>query len=211
MATEAIFLQLTSAYDALCDALQSLSLTVIEDRPPHDEVLLVERLGDVVEDLRGWAEEGRAFAAQAREAIAHPTELQRAREALGQAHARQIQLEHRFFGSAVSYETIDGLLRFARQRGREWASWSGGVVQALDACPAPIRTLDEALLQAWRELGERLGARSVSLQLTSIGQQISAAAARKAAAGVVPAPNADGLGRSPQNQDRRKRNRVRGG
>jgi hypothetical protein len=174
VAIEAVFLRLTSAYAALRDALQSLALTVIEDRPPHDEVLLVERLGNLVEDLRGWTEEGYRAAVEARKAIDHPPDLHRVRRALGQGNERLIVVEYRFFGEAVAHDTIDALLRFGRQRGREWLGWSKSVVEALDACRMPLRALDEALLQTWQELGERLATRSVSLQTTNIGQQISA-------------------------------------
>jgi hypothetical protein len=180
MAIEAAFLHLTSKFDAMRDALQSLGLTAIEDRPPHDEVLLVERLGNIVEDLRGWTEEGLASAVEAREAVTHPPDLHRARYGLVAANERFVLLEYRFFGEAVAYDMIEGLLRFGRQRGGEWLSWSRSVVQALDACRAPVRALDEAFLQTWQELGERLGARSVSLQTTNIGQQISASAVRRA-------------------------------
>ncbi|MGB6310413.1 MAG: hypothetical protein WBF89_21750 [Steroidobacteraceae bacterium] len=179
MAIEAVFRHLTSTYAAMRDALQSLGLTAIEDRPPRDEVLLVERLGNLVEDLRGWTEEGCRAAAEAQEAIAHPADWHAVRGALAQANERLIVVEYRFFGDAVAYETTDALLRFGRQRGREWLGWSKSVVQALDACRAPLRALDEACLQAWQELGERLGARSVSLQTTNIGQQISAPLGRR--------------------------------
>ena len=174
MAIEAVFLQLDTACDAVREALQSLGLTVIEDRPPHDEVLLVERLGNLVDDMRGWTEEGCASVGTAREAVTHPPDLQRARQALSVAHERFLLLEYRFFDEAVTHRTIDALMRFGQQRGREWLGWAKSVVLALDSCRAPIRALDEALLQAWRELGERLGARSVSLQTTNIGQQIGA-------------------------------------
>jgi hypothetical protein len=186
MAIEAVFAHLTAAFVALRDALQCLGLTVIEDRPPHDEVLLVERLGNLVEDLRGWTEEGCSAAVAAEQAVAHPPDLYRARRALGTANERLIQVEYRFLGEAACHDMIDPLLRFGRQRGREWLGWSKSVVEALDACRAPIRTLDEAFLRAWQEFGERLGARSVSLQTTNIGQQISPPAGRadlRAAAG----------------------------
>jgi len=54
MAIEAVFRDLVVRFDVARDAFQGLGLTAIEDRPPRDEVLLVDRLGDVVEDLRGW-------------------------------------------------------------------------------------------------------------------------------------------------------------
>jgi hypothetical protein len=178
MAIEAVFQQLATTYNALREALQSLGLTVIEDRPPHDEILLVERLGNLVDDLRGWAEEGCESAATAREAAAHPPDLQRARQALGVAHERFLLLEYRFYDEGVTHRTLDTLLRFGHQRGREWLGWTKSVLLALDACRGPIRALDEALLQAWQEFGERLGARSVSLQATNI-QQIATPGARR--------------------------------
>jgi hypothetical protein len=157
MAIEAEFLHLSTAFAAVAEVLQSLGLTVNEDRPPRDAVLLVERLGDLIEEIRGWAADGLAACGQAREAVAHPPDFHRARHALGEAHERYIQLEYRFFDEAVAFTTIDGLVRFGRQRGGEWLSWSRGVLSGLDSCRAPLRTLDEALLTAWQELGERLG------------------------------------------------------
>ena len=175
MALEAVFVKLTARFAAMRDALQSLALTVIEDRPPQDDVLLVDRLGNLVEDLRGWTEEAYASGLKARGAVAHPPDLHGAREALGAANERFILLEYRFHGEAVVHNTIDELLDLGRRRGREWLGWSTSVVQALDACRAPLRALDEAFVETWQELCERLGTRTVSLQTTNIGQQISAA------------------------------------
>jgi hypothetical protein len=180
MSIEAVFAHLTSAYAALRDSLQYLGLTVIEDRPPRDEVLLVERLGNLVEDLRGWTEEGCHAAGEAQQASAHPANLQQMRRALARANERLIVVEYRFFAEAASHDTSDALLRFGRQRGREWLAWSQSVVQALDSCRAPLRALDEACLQAWEELGERLGLRSLSLQTTNIGQQTAAPSGKRA-------------------------------
>ena len=51
-------------------------------------------------------------------------------------------------------------------------------MQALEACRQPVHALDAALLFAWQELSERVGMRSVSVQTTNIGQQISPVSAR---------------------------------
>ena len=64
MAIEAAFERLVGSFGVAEEAFQSLRLTVIEDRPPHGEVLLVERLGNLVEDLRGWLAEGRIASAR---------------------------------------------------------------------------------------------------------------------------------------------------
>ena len=176
MAIEAAFQTLIGKLAAAREAFASLRLTAIEDRPLRDEVLLVERLGDAVDDLQGWLEEAVGAARDAQQAVRHPLDGYRAREGLALAHERFIQLEYKFFFEGISYEEIGELSRFGRRRGREWLGWTGSVIQALDQCRAPLREVDEALLGCWRELSERLGAGSVSVQTTNIGQQISAAA-----------------------------------
>src|SRR5579871_6346983 len=117
MAIEQVFEGLTKAFVAVREALEGLALTVIEDRPPQDEVLLVERLGNLVDDLRGWTEEGCALAAQAQQAVTHPPDYYAARVALGTTHERLRRIHHRFLGEALDYDTIDELLRFGEERG----------------------------------------------------------------------------------------------
>jgi hypothetical protein len=174
VALEAAFLHLVSAFDTMREALHSLALTAIEDRPQRDEVLLVERLGYIVEDLRGWALEGRTSAAWAHNAVTHPLDGHRAREALGEANKCFIQFEYQFLDRAASHETVGELAKFGRQRGGEWLSWSGSVVMALEGCREPLRALDEAILRAWQELSEQLGSGSLSVWNTNIGQQVGA-------------------------------------
>jgi hypothetical protein len=173
---EATFQTLVARFRAAREAFASLRLTVVEDRPPRDEVLLVDRLGNTVEDLRGWIEEGLASAEDALEAVGHPLDSHRARRALALANERFIRLEYKFFFDGASHEQVEELARFGRRRGREWLGWTGSVVQAIDQCREPLRQVDEVLLLAWQEFSERLGTSAVSVQTTNIGQQISAAA-----------------------------------
>jgi len=172
---ETTFQVLAAKFDALREALASLRLTAIEDRPPRNEVLLVERLGDAVEDLGGWLDEAAAATAAALGAVARPLDGHRARETLARANERFIQIEYKLLFDLLSAEQLEELARFGRQRGREWLAWTGSVIQALEQCRAPLREVDEALLLAWNELSERLGTGMVSVQTTNIGQQISSA------------------------------------
>ena len=71
MAIEETFERLVGAFAAAEEVFQGLHLTVIEDRPAHGEVLLVERLGNLVEDMRGWLAEGQTAAVDSRRAVAH--------------------------------------------------------------------------------------------------------------------------------------------
>jgi hypothetical protein len=49
------------------------------------------------------------------------------------------------------------------------------------------------MLRAWQELGERLGSRSLTVQTNSIGQQITAAAPKRANLQSVKRRAGDGL------------------
>jgi hypothetical protein len=180
MTIEAAFQKLTAKLTMMREEFESLGLTVIEDRPANDQVLLVDRLGDLTTELCGWAEEALASAFKASQAAEHPANLHAARTALAEANLSVIRLEHRFFEDAIAHHAIDGLRRASRARGGEWLSWSQSVVQALNACRSPLRELDEMLLETWAELADRLGSRSVSVQTTSIGQQIAASPAAAA-------------------------------
>lgn len=182
MTIEVAFQKLVAKLTIVREELEALGLTVIEDRPANDEVLLVDRLGDLTMELRGWAEEALASALEAAQAAEHPANLHAACAALIAANQSMIRLRRRFFEDALAHHAIDGLRRASRTRGGEWPSWSQSVVQALNACRPPLRELDEVMLETWAELADRLGSRSVSVQTTSIGQQITPA--RSAARGM---------------------------
>jgi hypothetical protein len=182
MAIEAAFQHLEATLIAARETFASLRLTVVEDKPLRDEVVLVERLADLIDDLIGWLDEAVAAGADGRAAVCHPLDGYRAREALARANDRFIRLEYKFFAEGVSHEEVSELTQFGRRRGREWLGWARTVVQALEQCRPSVRELDEALLQCWRELAERLGASTVSVQTTNIGQQITAAALTEGAA-----------------------------
>lgn len=177
MAIEAVFQNLVDKFAALQEALESLRLTAVEDRPLRDEVLLVDRLANTIDDLQGWVKEAAEAAGRTLPASRHPFDAHRLREALSLANNRFIQLEYKFLSETISHDEINELSLFGLRRGREWLGWTGSVIQALDQCRAPLRELDEALLLCWRELCERLGLGSVLVQTTNIGQQISGAAA----------------------------------
>src|SRR6202167_1719691 len=106
MAIEAVFANLLHKIEALREALLGLALTAIEDRPASGEVLLVERLGDTVQDLCGLCEGTREAANQARDAIAHPADFNLGRRALAAANQCFIRLEYRFFDEGAAPPTI---------------------------------------------------------------------------------------------------------
>jgi hypothetical protein len=180
VAVETTFQNLAARLSALREAAESLQITVVEDRPLSGGVLLVERLGNAVDDLRGWVEESLVAAADALAAVGNPLDEYKARNALAQANRLFLRVEYKFLSEEMSCDQLRELTKFGRRGGREWLGWSGSVIQALTQCRGLVHEVDEALLLAWQELSERLGSAGVSIQATSIGQQITAAPAGEA-------------------------------
>jgi hypothetical protein len=180
VAMETTFQDLAARLSALREAAESLQITVVEDRPLSGGVLLVERLGNAVDDLRGWVEESLVAATDALAAVGNPLDEYKARNALAQANRLFLRVEYKFLSEEMSCDQLHELTKFGRRRGREWLGWSGSVIQALTQCRGLVHEVDEALLLAWQELSERLGSAGVSIQTTSIGQHITSAAAGEA-------------------------------
>lgn len=174
MALEKTFHELTTQLRKLRDTLLGVRLTVIVDKPPRDEVVLVDRFGDAVEDVTGWAEEALAAAAEAEQAVGNPLDVYRARTALATCQERFHCLAQQFSSELISYESIRELKAFGRGRRGEWLRWTNAVEQALEQCRQPLQEVNQALFMCWQELAERLGMSSVAVQNTVIGQQITA-------------------------------------
>jgi hypothetical protein len=174
VAVETTFQDLVARARGLRDAVASLQITVVEDRPLSGGVLLVERIGDTVDDLRGLAEEALAAASEALTAVSNPLDEYGARNALVEANRRFICLEYKFLADEMSCDHLNELAKFGRAHGHEWRGWTSSVLHALTQCRGPIHDVDDALLLAWQDLSERIGAGGVSVRTTSIGQ-ISAA------------------------------------
>lgn len=175
MAVETTFQDLAARLGALREAVQSLQITVVEDRPLSGGVLLVERLGNAADDLRGWVEESLVAVGEALAAVRNPFDEYKARTALANANRLFLRVEYKFLSEEMSCEQLHELMKFGRRRGREWLGWSGSVIQALTQCRGLMHEVDDALLLAWQDLSERLGSAGMSVQTTSIGQQITAA------------------------------------
>jgi hypothetical protein len=170
VAVETTFQDLVVRVRALRDAVASLQITVVEDRPLKGGVLLIERIGNTVDDLRGLAEEALAAAAEALTAVGNPFDEYGARNALAEANRRFICLEYKFLADEMSRDHLNELAKFGRGHGHEWRGWTGSVLHALTQCRGPIHDVDDALLLAWQDLSERIGAGGVSVRTTNIGQ-----------------------------------------
>jgi hypothetical protein len=169
VALEATFQDLVAKLGALREAVASLQITVIEDRPLSGAVLLVERLGNATDDLRGLVEQALAAAVEATTAVGNPPDSYRARNALANANRQFVCLEYKFLLEQLSSDHLNELRKLGRNHGREWHGWTGSVIDALTQCRAPVRDVDDAFLSSWQDLSERLGSGGVSVQTTNIG------------------------------------------
>ena len=150
---------------------------LLDDHPSQgDKVLLLDSFGDAVEDLLGWLEES----SQTCLALL-PSECGRnndfdtnlARQALvvcQELFNRQMQ---RFLVDLVSYDKIAQLLQFGRERGGEWQGWAKGIKLELETCQQHLYLTNQVMFRCWVELAEWIGMTRISVQATSVGQQIT--------------------------------------
>ncbi len=163
MALETVFLDLCTQCQKLHETVSGLRLTIIEDKPLYGDVVLIDALGNATEDTLGWLEEMYAAAADGRQAVHPPLDLERARHALMRGHERFNHLMQRLFLELLCYDRIAELLSVGRERRGEWRSWTSSVKEALDSCRQPLFDVNQAFLQCWREIGERGPLRSLSV------------------------------------------------
>ncbi|MDS4011692.1 MAG: hypothetical protein RKK15_09855 [Defluviicoccus sp.] len=158
MAIESTFFELREGHERLMEGLKALRTTVIEDKPLYGDVVLVDDLGNAVDDLLGWLEEGLATVRDAQAAVAHPSDLARAAGSLGKAHDRLLLLLRRFFGETIAYRRLNALAQFGAARGGEWQAWLEVVFAALRQCEESLLDMQDSFLRCWQDLTERLPA-----------------------------------------------------
>ena len=176
MALQKSFRDLCSRLQELQEGLEAVNTTVDEDRPKRRDVVVATSLGDAVLAVRGILEESRAAADDACQAVGHPMDMERARRALMTCQEQFHRFATEFSHDLACYQRMTDLASIAKERGRDWASWVTVVKQGLEQCQALAEAGRDALFVCWQELTERLGASAVSVQNTTIGQQISLAA-----------------------------------
>jgi len=175
MSLETAFSDLCQRLRMLRDALSSLRLTVVEDKPLHADLALLDRRADTVDDILSSAEEALNAASRGCRALKSPAKRDVARKALARCQEAFAALSLRFQSDLASYDRVAELISLGRQRGGEWRSWAASVKQALQQCEQPTCDAGQALFACWRELAERVP--GVSVRATSIGQKVTTLAA----------------------------------
>jgi hypothetical protein len=173
MALARTFAQLCVQITTLQEALQALGTTVEEDRPQRDDVVVASDLADTVLAVRGILEEARAAADETFQAVEQRLDSDRARRALTACQEQFHIFVTQFQSDLLSYERLDDLATIARERRRGWPDWVGVVREEIEQCRVLTDAVRDALFLGWQELVERAGTAAVSVQNTTIGQQIS--------------------------------------
>jgi hypothetical protein len=168
MALEVTFRNLSVSLDMLHDALNTLHVT-LGDKPPDQDLALVDGLENALLDTMGELHEARKAALNARRAVGPQPDLDRARRALTSCQQRFHRMEQQFSLNLVSYDKLKELVRLG-EKGNEWRSWSDSTRQGIELCREPMDQTSKALAACWQELAERLG--TVNLSVHTVGQQI---------------------------------------
>ena len=152
MPLEATFRPLTVSLHKLHDALNALQVT-LEDKPTDDESALADGLENVVLDLMGTLHEMRRAALNARKAVGHPLDLDKARRSLTTCQECFHRIEQQFTSGLVAHEKLKELARLGKER-RAWLRWSSAIKQGIEQCQPPLELISAALAACWRELAD---------------------------------------------------------
>ncbi|MEA2443421.1 MAG: hypothetical protein QOJ12_713 [Thermoleophilales bacterium] len=164
-------------WDALCalrEPLVALNVTVWEDRPRNDEVMLADSLGDTVVEACGWLEGAIGAVREARDNAGDAAALSDSLVDCGEQFDR---LERTFWSGLASYERLAEVDALGGERSA-WRGWSRGVCSSVADCGAVLHQARAALFGCWRELAGEFGRSLVTVNTTSVGQQISPARGR---------------------------------
>jgi len=178
VALEATFGDLSVQLLQLQEAVKGLRLTAVEDLPEGDVVMLVQQIGDSAQELVGRLQGAGSHAEQALQAVGQVPDLNGARRSLAMSQEEFMELSGTFLEDFLSFERVGAMIRLGQVRGRDWAQWVESIRRGVEVCTSAIRAVNGAYFHCWQEIAERVGTNSVSVQTTTVGQQIAATKAR---------------------------------
>jgi len=165
------YAQLWQRLHEVREAWVDLRITVREDRPLGEATMLVESIGDDVDDGLAAVEEAvRAVAC----ALQDSEDLRGGGRALGVVHSRLAQACGHYWRGIASADRQRELQSLARRHGGEWAAWARSVQDAHGRLPTGISAVDDELRHAWTDLVERAATRALP---TNSGQHASVSGA----------------------------------
>lgn len=157
----------------LTEAVSALHVTIAEDKPTQGVTVLVDQFDNWITELLGILEEADVHMTEALRNSQSPEQLESVRHALCRVHAAMNRFTNQYIAEVGAYAAIRRLMEMGNERGREWREWSLEVRTAVERCRMPVMVTVEALLDCWSELSSRMMQGALSLQTTSIGQQIT--------------------------------------
>lgn len=172
MALDITFRELFTQLKKLRETLDPLRCLLPED-PLNLEVALVQHLRDSVNNVDGWLDDCLVELQDARRALGH-SDLNRPRQALAKCQKSFDEAENTFSSELLSYEKLREIVGLGERRKGIWRIWSQNVRRDLDTCRYELDLTRKALIACWQELAEHAGTTNISVQTTSIGQQITA-------------------------------------
>lgn len=171
MALEAALERLCGDLRKLCEILRDFDVNV-GDKPATQSVLLADDVSDEVTELFALSQESFITAEEARKTSGSPFEANQLRRSLTESQKKFHLLSRGLLSSLLTYERIGELVQFG-ERKREWLGWVNSVRQGLERCRPAVEAVEDAYVQCWQEIAERVMGGPVALHTTNIGQQIT--------------------------------------
>ena len=187
MALERAFQLMSEQLRLLKEAVDELQLNVSGDYHPESQSerringdagreeapLPVQQMADAVSELQGAIDEAQHAAAAAERAARYPRRLLETHLALVLIQRRLNGILRIFLEEVNAYETMQTLLVMGHRKGGKWPAWVALVKSVIEACRPPLYETFQAVSECWQELTDKLSAKTISLQMTNIGRQIT--------------------------------------
>jgi len=168
-AVDELQLNISGDYHPQSQQEQRIDGDSVRDQAP----LPVQQLADTVSELQGAIEEAQHAATAATQAVRHPRRLLDLQLALIAIQRCMNDVLKIFLEDVNAHGSVQTLILMGRRKGGKWPEWVALVKTIMETCRSPLHATFQALLECWQELVDKLSAKSISLQTTNIGQQIT--------------------------------------
>jgi hypothetical protein len=176
MTLEGNFMELRAKWERLVEELEHGLLWSVLETKPNEEHALANQYIDAATDLIATARLGLAAC---QNVAGESLSLAQAGKSLLRSQEQYNAVLELFDSKMASYARIRRIRRFGSERRDAWRGWAAHVCTAVERCRRPIDELNRTMFKCWQEVADRVGMSTVSVQSTSIGQQISMSQSEK--------------------------------
>jgi hypothetical protein len=156
--------------DEALSVVSELQVTVKDE--PSNGSAVTDPFAYGADDMHGLLSEARATVDAVLRTEQQTSDLDRTSAAVGTCNELCLEVAEKLDG-LLAFDRIAALRRYGRERNGPWRTWTASLQEALEACRAPLTTLERTLLEAWQEIADRAVTTSVSVQTTNVGQQLT--------------------------------------